>query len=104
MSEEKTTAEEQAEKPAEKPVTEEMKVQAKDLLKTIEGMIREGTVRRVMVIRQGRTLLDIPLVAGVAAGLAMAFWAPFIAAIALVGGLVGGFTVRVERDEPKAEM
>jgi len=89
--------------PAGKPVTEEIKVQAHDLLQVIHNVIREGQVRRVTVIRKGRTLLDIPLVAGVAAGAVLAFYLPFLSAIAAAGALLGGCTVRIERTEPKVE-
>jgi hypothetical protein len=90
-------------KPSGKPMAEEMKVQAQDLFKTINDIIREGSARRVTVMRQDRVLLDIPLTAGVAVSVVMAIWAPFISAVALVGALLGGFTVRVERQGPKGE-
>ncbi len=101
MSEEQMETGPEQEKKGPKLVTEEMKVQAQDLFKTINDIIREGTVRRITVLRQGRVLLDIPLAAGVAVTAVMAIWAPFISAIALVGALLGGFTVQVERQEPK---
>jgi hypothetical protein len=101
MSEQNETG--PAEQPAGKTVTEEIKVQARDLSKTIGDIIREGTVRRVMVIRKGRTLLDIPLVAGAAVGAVVVFTQPWIAALAAAGALLGGFAVRIERDAPKAE-
>jgi hypothetical protein len=86
-----------------KTVTEEVKVQAKDLAKTIENVVQEGKARRVKVIRKGRVLVDIPLVAGVASGAVMAIYLPWIAAIAAVGALLGGCTVQIERDEPQAQ-
>ena len=68
MSEEENVVEEeQAEEPTKETVTEELKVQTEDLFKAINDLIREGTVRRVTVMRNDRILLDIPLVAGVAA-------------------------------------
>jgi hypothetical protein len=93
---------EQPEPQAGESVTEERRVQAPDLLKTINNIIREGTARRITVIRKDRTLLDIPLVAGAAASVILAIYLPWITAIAAAGALLGGCTVRVEREEPKA--
>jgi hypothetical protein len=83
-------------------VTEETKVQARDLQKNIEKILHEGRVRRIQVIRKGRTILDIPLSAGVAAGAVMVIWLPQILAIAALGAVLGGCTIRVEREEPLA--
>jgi hypothetical protein len=83
-------------------VTEEIKVQAQDLFEVINRLIREGTGRRVTVIRNERTLVDIPLAVGVAASVVLAVYLPVLSAIAAVGALLGGCTVRIEREEPPA--
>jgi len=107
MSEEEKVVEgEHVEQPAggePKTVTEEIKVQAQDLFQAINDVIREGTARRVTIIRKDRILVDIPLVVGVAASAVLAFYLPFISAIAAVGALLGGCTVRIEREEPPAQ-
>jgi hypothetical protein len=84
-------------------VTEETKAQTHDLLKNIERILHEGRVRRIQVLRKDRILLDIPLSAGVAAGAVLALWLPQILAIAALGALLGGCTIRVEREEPPAQ-
>lgn len=102
----KVLEEEQLEEKAEgeqKTMTQELKVQAEDLFKTINDLIREGTVRRVQVIHKERTLLDIPLVAGMASGLLLALYMPHVSAIVAVVALLGGCTVRIEREEPPEE-
>ena len=80
--------------------TEEIKVQAQDLFRTINDLIREGTVRRITVMRDDRVLLDLPLVVGVPLGLILATQLTFLSAVVGVGALLGGCTVRIERDEP----
>jgi hypothetical protein len=104
MSEEKSTEQPQAEeKPqAEKTATEEIKIQVEDLFKSINDLIHEGTVRRVKVIKDDRILVDIPLWAGLGSGVLMAIYMAPIAALIGVGSLLGGLTLRVERDEPSA--
>ena len=98
MSEEQTTpkAEEQP------PCVEELKVQGKDLQKTISDVVHEGTARRVIVTRNDRILLNIPLAMGIASGAVLAFYMPFITAATLGAALLGGCTVRIERDQPPA--
>jgi hypothetical protein len=81
-------------------VTEEIKVQAEDLFKTINDLVRETTVRRVTIMRNDRVLVDIPLVVGVGASMILAFYLPIISALAAVGALLSGCTLRIEREEP----
>lgn len=102
--EEKVVEEEPMEGPAgAKPtVTEEIKVQAQDLFQVINDLVREGTAKRVTVMRNDRILVDIPLVAGVAASVLLAIYMPVLSAVVAVGALFSGCTVRIEREEPPA--
>lgn len=84
-------------------VTEEIKVQAQDLFKTLNDLIRESTVRRVTIMRNDRVLVDIPLALGVGASLILATQIPLISALVAVGALLGGCTLRIERAEPSDE-
>jgi hypothetical protein len=81
-------------------VTEEIKVQAQDLFKAINDLARESTVRRVTILRKDRVLVDIPLVVGVGVSAILAFYLPVISALAAVGALLSGCTLRIEREEP----
>jgi hypothetical protein len=104
--EEKIVEEEQVEEAAkaeQPPVVEEIKVQAQDLFQAINDIIREGTAKRVTVMRNDRVLVDIPLVVGVAASAFLAIQMPVISALAAVGALFGGCTVRIEREAPSEE-
>jgi hypothetical protein len=103
MTEEEQVVEaEQVEESAEakQTATEEIKVQAKDLIDTLNDIIREGTAKRVTVMRNDRVLVDIPLVLGIGASVVFALYMPVLTAIVGVGALLGGCTVRIERDEP----
>jgi hypothetical protein len=81
------------------PVVEELKVQAHDLVQAIQDLIHQGTVRRIVVTRGGRTLIDLPLALGLGAGALLAIYMPVISAIVGVVALLGGATVKVERDD-----
>lgn len=83
--------------------TEEIKVQTQDLFRAINDLIREGTVRRITVMRNDRVLVDIPVIIGLPAGLILATQLPLITAVVGVGALLGGCTLRIERDEPPEE-
>ena len=74
---------------------EEIKVAGTKLKDTLKNILREGNVRRVIVRNsRGRTLLDMPLTAGVAGAVLLPFWA----AIAGIVALAKEFTIVVERD------
>jgi hypothetical protein len=98
--EEKVVEEQQAEKST---VSEEIKVQAEDLFQAINDLIHEGSVRRITIVRNDRTLLDIPLAVGVGASMILAFQLPVISALAGLGVLLSGATLRIERDAPPDE-
>ena len=106
MTEEEQVFEaEQAEEPVEdkQTVSEEIKVQAEDLFQTLNDIIREGTAKRVTVMRNDRVLVDIPMVLGIGASVVFAIYMPVLTAIVGVGALLGGCTVRIERDEPQED-
>ena len=74
---------------------EEIKVSGTKLKATLKSIIREGNVRRIILRNgQGRTLLDMPLSAGIAGALLMPFWM----AVGAVVALATDFTILVERD------
>ena len=74
---------------------EEIKVAQAKLMETLKTLIREGNVRRVIVRNaHGRTLIDMPLSAGLAGAVLLPFWA----AIAGIVALAKEFTIVVERD------
>lgn len=89
--------------PGRATVSEELKVQAEDLFKAINDLIREGTVRRVTIMRNDRVWVDIPLIVGIPVSLVLATQLPLISAVAAAGALLGGFTLRIEREEPSSE-
>jgi hypothetical protein len=107
MSEEEQVVEEQeteqAAEAGQRTVTQEIKLQAKDLSEAFKELFREGMIRRVTVLRNDRILLDIPLAVGVGASVLLAMYMPHITALAAAGALIGGCTLRVEREEPPEE-
>ena len=79
--------------------TEEVKVTGGKLKSKLKSLIREGNVRRVVIRNSsGRTLLDMPLNAGVAGAVLLPFWV----AVGSILALAKDFTIVVERDSGHA--
>lgn len=80
-------------------VVEEIKVTSGKLKDRLKAIVREGNVRRIVLRNaEGRTLLDMPLNAGVAGALLIPFWL----AVGSVVALAKDFTIVVERESPGA--
>src|SRR4028119_2099716 len=63
---------------------EEVKVSAGKLKATLKALVREGNVRRIVIRNaSGRTLLDMPLTAGLAGALLAPFWVAVAGVVAL---------------------
>ena len=74
---------------------EEIKVTGAKLMAKLKELIREGNVRRVVLKNpDGRTLLDLPLSAGIAGAALLPFWA----AVGAVAVLATDYSILVERD------
>jgi hypothetical protein len=74
--------------------SETVKVAADKLVDTVKAIVKEGNVRRVIVRNAGgRTLLDLPLTAGVVGVLLF----PVFSAVAALVGLAKEFEIVVER-------
>ena len=79
------------------PRTEEFKVSGANLKAKLKEVIRKGTVRRVVIKNaQGRTMLDIPLTAGLLGAALLPFWA----AVGGIAALASDYTIMVEHTEP----
>lgn len=74
---------------------EEIQVSGAKLKATLKALIREGNVRRIVLRNgEGRTLLDMPIAAGIAGAVLLPFWV----AVGAVVALATDFTILVERD------
>lgn len=74
---------------------EEIKVSGAKLKEKVKELLHEGNVRRVVIRNpSGRTVLDMPVTAGVV-GVALL---PLMAAIGTIAALATDFSIAVERD------
>jgi hypothetical protein len=79
---------------------EEFKVKGEDLLGKARELIREGNVRRLMIVNdEGKTLIEVPLTIGVIGAVLLPVWA----AIGAIAAVVTDCTIRVEKSEEGGE-
>jgi hypothetical protein len=80
----------------EKTWTEEVETTGKGLVDKIKELIHEGNVRHIIVKdKTGKTLIEVPLVLGLAGTIFLPTWA----AIGAIAALVTSCTLLVERTE-----
>lgn len=80
---------------------EEFEVTGEKLLATVKELVRQGNVRRIVIRNaKGVTLLEIPLVLGLAGAVFVPVWA----AIGALAALLARFTLAVERVQDATEV
>jgi hypothetical protein len=69
------------------------------VVEKVKQLIHEGNIRRVRVIHEGRTVLEIPLSVGAPAAAITIMAAPLLAALGAFAALVTECTIEVEKIE-----
>ncbi|MGD0779192.1 MAG: DUF4342 domain-containing protein [Dehalococcoidales bacterium] len=82
-------------------MTEKYTVSGKDVLEKVKQLIREGNIRRVRLIHDGKTIIEIPLTIGAPAVVVGIMAAPLLAAVGAFAALVTECTIEVEKVEEK---
>jgi len=76
---------------------EEIKVEGSQLVDKVKELAREGKVRKISIIKDGRVLADFPLYLGLGGSVAAVVVTPTLAAIGAIAALMSHVTVRIER-------
>ncbi len=84
-------------------VKERITVSGNDLVEKVKKLVHKGNVRRVRLIYEEKTLLDIPLSVGAPAAAVAVLAAPLLAALAAIAALVKECTIEIEKVEDKGE-
>ena len=79
--------------------SEKFTISGDKLVEKVKQLIREGNIRRVRVIHEGKTVLEIPLTIGASATAVMILTAPLLAALGAFAALVTKCTIEVEKVE-----
>lgn len=79
--------------------SQEVEVAGNQLVDRIKSLIQEGNVRRLIIRDQeGRTLLEVPLTIGAAAGGVLLVFAPLWAGLGAIGALLMKVRLEVVRE------
>jgi len=76
-------------------VVEEFQATGQNVVEQVQKLLHEGNVRRIRIKKQGRVILDIPVVAAVVGGVL----APALAALGAIAAVITNCTIEVTRDE-----
>ena len=78
---------------------EKFTVSGDKLVEKVKQLIHEGNIRKVRVLHEGRTVLEIPLSIGAPAAAIGILAAPVLAALGAFAALVTECTIEVEKVE-----
>jgi hypothetical protein len=78
---------------------EKFTVSGSQLVDKVKQLVHEGNIRKVRVLHEGRTVLEIPLTIGAPAAAIGIMVAPVLAALGAFAALVTECTIEVEKIE-----
>ena len=78
---------------------EKFTVSGSQLVDKVKQLVHEGNIRKVRVLHEGRTVLEIPLSIGAPAAAIGIMVAPVLAALGAFAALVTECTIEVEKIE-----
>jgi hypothetical protein len=81
--------------------TQRFNVKGNEILERVKQLIHEGNIRRVRLLHDERTIIEIPLTIGAPAAVVGILAAPLLAAIGAFAALVTECTIEVEKIEEK---
>ncbi len=79
--------------------TERIKVKGNQVIDKVKQLIREGNIRRIRIVHEERTILEIPLTIGAPAAAITIMAAPILAALGAFAALVTECTIEVEKTD-----
>ena len=79
--------------------SEKFTVSGSQLVEKVKQIIHEGNIRRVRLVHDGRTIIEIPLTIGAPAAVAGIIAVPVLAALGAFAALVTECTIEVEKVE-----
>jgi len=79
--------------------TEKFNIKGNQLIEKVKQLIHEGNIRKVRLLHEERTVLEIPLSVGAPAAAITILAAPILAALGAFAALVTECTIEVEKIE-----
>lgn len=81
---------------SDKTQWESFKVEGGQILDQFKKLLHEGNVRRIVINREGKTIVEFPLTVGVVGAALL----PPLAAVGAIAALIADCTIEVERELP----
>ena len=81
--------------------SEKFNVSGSQVVDKVKQLIHQGNIRKVRLVHEGRTIIEIPLTIGAPVAVAGIIAAPILAAIGAFAALVTECTIEVEKIEKK---
>ncbi len=79
--------------------TEKFTVSGSQVVDKVKQLLHEGNIRKVRLVHEGRTMIDIPLSSGAPAAALGILAMPVLAAIGAFAALVTECTIEVEKTD-----
>jgi hypothetical protein len=79
--------------------TEKFHVSGSELVEKVKQLLHQGNIRRVRLLHEGKTVIEIPLSIGAPAAALGIMAAPLLVAIGAFAALVTECTIEVEKAE-----
>ena len=79
--------------------TEKFTVSGNQVVEKVKQLIREGNIRKVRLVHEGKILLELPLSVGAPVTAAIILAAPVLAALGAFAAMVTECTIEVEKTE-----
>jgi hypothetical protein len=79
--------------------TEKFRVSGSEIVEKVKQLIHEGNIRKVRLVHEDRTIIEIPLSIGAPVAALGIMAAPVLAAIGAFAALVTECTIEVEKVE-----
>jgi hypothetical protein len=81
--------------------TEKFTISGDQVVEKVKQLIHEGNIRRVRLIHDGKTIIELPLSIGAPVAVIGIMFAPVMAAIGAAAALLTECTLEVEKMEEK---
>jgi len=78
---------------------EKFTVAGSQIVEKVKQLVHEGNIRRVRILHEGKSIIEIPLSIGAPVVVAGIIWTPVLAALGAFAALVTECTIEVEKTE-----
>lgn len=87
----------------QKSFTQNIADTGNELIDTVKDIIKKGNVNRIKIKKDNKTIIDIPVTAGVAAG-ALSLFYPSLLVLGTVTAIISKISIEVERPNGEVEI